>query len=392
MPDAGTPVVKFDSTDQNLAFHDLELFEQVRAAGGIAWTPEQGGLWVVGSYDLCKAVASDHTRFVSGEGIRFPRGGHPKIFALEYDRPQHNVHRAVLTELTGPRAVTGLDPVVRTIARDLAEAVTRPGHGDLGADFAYRLPLDVIFSLVGAPDDIKEEMVQLAESLVAYARPMPDGSNPAVRLNHILDDLIANYTPPPGSWLAALMDLMNGGEHQLNELEVRGALTALLIGGHHSTVRALACLMFHIVSDPAVQGQLRDDPARIAAVAEESMRLNTPLRWFARTATEDITVGSQLVRAGDRVYLLYGSANRDPARFRQPDQLHPEGLKSSEHLAFGWGIHRCVGMPLAQLELRVAVEEIFAASEWISLTGDAEWVSLVDPRHIPCTFTRAGTG
>src|SRR2546430_268496 len=83
---------------------------------------------------------------------------------------------------------------------------------------------NLIFPLVGAPDDLKPEMVLLAESLVAYRRPMPDGSDPAARLNQIFDDLIANYTAPPGSWLATLMTLMNGGEHRLDELEIRSAL------------------------------------------------------------------------------------------------------------------------------------------------------------------------
>jgi cytochrome P450 len=387
-----TPLVKFDSTDQSLPFHDLEIFTQVREAGGIAWTEEQGGLWVVGTHELCKLVAQDHTRFISGKGIRHPRGGHPQIFALEYDGDKHTVHRRILNDLTGPRATKAHEPLVRAHARRLAAAVTDGGSGDLGADFAYKLPLDVIFALVGAPDDIKPEAVRLAESLVAYARPMPDGSDPAARLNEIFDDLIANYTPPPGSWLATLKQLMNGGEHELDELEVRGALTALLLGGHHSTVRALSCLVSHIVRDPQLQRDLRDEPSRIPAIAEESMRLDTPLRWFMRTATEDVVVGGQQIHAGERVYLLYGSANRDPAQFESPEEFHSEGTKNTAHLAFGWGRHRCAGMPLAQLELRVGVEELFAATEWITLSGDIEWLSLVDPYHMPCTFTRPAAG
>ncbi len=89
------PVVNFDSTDQGLLFGDPELFEQVRSAGGIAWSERNGGLWVVASHELCRTVASDHERFRSGDGIRFPRAGNPMIFTLEYDRPRHTDHRRI---------------------------------------------------------------------------------------------------------------------------------------------------------------------------------------------------------------------------------------------------------------------------------------------------------
>jgi cytochrome P450 len=116
---------------------------------------------------------------------------------------------------------------------------------------------------------------------------------------------------------------------------------------------------------------------------EETIRLHTPLRWFARTARENVDLGGVIVRAGDRVMLLYAGANRDPTHFDEPDAFRLDRPKTKDHLAFGWGIHRCVGMPLAQLELRVAVEELLGRTARVILDGDIEWTSSTEPRHIP---------
>lgn len=387
-PDA--PLVNFDSTDHDLLFHDVELFDQVRVAGGIAWSEKQGGLWVVADFALCRQIASDDATCLSGDGVRFPRAGNPMILALEYDRPTHTRHRALLTELVGPRATPALEPMVRDHARALLQGLMTEDPVDLGAGYAYPLPLDVIFSLIGAPDSIKSEMETLSESLFLYRRPMPDGADPGHRLAEILDALIAERSEKPDdSWISMVVAQANNHAGDLDESEVRGALTAVLTGGHHSTARGLACLIAHIVGDADLQRMLRDNPNRISAIAEESLRLNTPLRWFARTAARDVTVAGQHIRQGQRLYLLYAGANLDPANFDDPTRLHYEGRRPNAHLAFGWGIHRCVGMPLAQLELRVAIEELLAATSWITLEDEIDWMSLVDARHIPCRLQSA---
>lgn len=134
---------------------------------------------------------------------------------------------------------------------------------------------------------------------------------------------------------------------------------------------------------PALQERLRAEPDLVAVAVEETVRLHTPLRWFARTAQEDVPVGGTTVRAGERVMLLYAGANRDPASFAEPDAFRLDRPKANGHLAFGWGVHRCVGMPLAQLEIRVAVEELLARSDRVTPDGEITWTSSTEPRRIP---------
>jgi cytochrome P450 len=350
--------VAFDPLDQSLRFADFPHYDRIRAAGGIAWSEAHGGFWAVADHDLVRAIAADDRRFTSGEGVRIPPNGTPPTFALEFDRPRHTVHRRMLTDAVGPRITPTLEAQVRAHTRRLLdEAGERHGDRlDLGQDYAFRLSLDVMFDLIGAPHELKSEVEQLAEALFLYRTPMPDGSDPAVRLQEILDEMVASrLAEPRDDWLGRVVSYRDGPDVRLSETEIHGAIVALLVGGHHSTARATACLLAHVVSDPALQARLRAEPGLVAVAAEETVRLHTPLRWFARTAREDVQVGGTTVRAGERVMLLYAGANRDPARFAEPGSFRLDRPKANGHLAFGWGVHRCVGMPLAQLEIRVAV-------------------------------------
>jgi cytochrome P450 len=379
---AGT--VAFDPLDQSLRFGDYPLYEEIRQAGGISWSAAHGGFWAVADFDLVKAIASDNVRFVSGPGVRIPPNGTPPTFALEYDRPQHTTHRAILTEAVGPRTAPGLEDGVRRAARALLPAGPDPVPFDLGAGYAFQLSLDVVFDLIGAPDGLKEEVELLAESLFLFRRPMPDGSDPAARLTTIMRDLVADrMVRPRPDWLSKIVGYQTAGDHRLSEREVHGAIVALLVGGHHSTARATGCLLAHIAERDDLQRLLRAEPGRLPDAVEEAIRLWTPLRWFARTATEDMQLGAARIRRGDRVLLLYAGANRDPRRYTDPAEFSLDRPRSRDHLAFGWGIHRCVGMPLAQLEIRVAVEEVFARSSWIELAGGITWTSSTEPRNIP---------
>jgi len=387
------PVTHFDTTDQALRFGDVQLYDEIRAAGGIAWTEDNGGLWVVADFKMCKDIASDHERFISGEGVRFPARGGPKVFALEFDRPRHTVHRRILAEAVSARTVRELEPMVRSHARRLLEPARSEGGIDLSERFAFPLPLDVIFSLVGATDDLKEEVETLTEALLLYRKPLTDDEgDPVTRLMNVFERLIQLKLDEPGDdWLSTIVQHLRDPNGELDESEIQGAIFALLFGGHHSTARGIACLIARIVTEPNLQCALRADPTLLGPAIEESLRVSTPLRWFARTAVEDVEIGGQQIGAGEHVYLLYGGANLDPKRYDEPTSFRLDRPRSFDHLAFGWGIHRCAGMPLAQLEMRVAIEEMFALSPWTQLDGEISWTSLVEPRKIPCRFTDAPT-
>lgn len=379
--------VEFDPLDQELRFGDFPRYDAIRTAGGIAWSDAHGGFWAVADYSMARMIAGDGRRFGSAAGVRIPPNRTPPTFALEYDRPRHTVHRRILTDAVGPRTTPTLEGRVRAHARRLLDTTVN-GQIDLGQGYAFHLSLDVMFDLIGAPDDLKPEVEQLAEALFLYRTPMPDGSDPVVRLQEILDEMVASRVAQPrDDWLSRVVSYGNDPELALSETEIHGAIVALLVGGHHSTARATACLLAQIVGDQHLQERLRAEPELIPAAVEEITRLNTPLRWFARTALEDVKVGAVTVRAGQRVMLLYAGANRDPAQFDRPDEFLLDRPKANDHLAFGWGIHRCVGMPLAQLEIRIALEELLARSPRILPDGEITWTSSTEPRQIPVRLT-----
>lgn len=380
------PVVAFDPLDQAWRFEDRPLYQRLREAGGIAWSPEHGGFWAIVDQELGRQVTADHTSFVSGRGVRIPPSPTFPVFALEYDRPRHVVHRKMLTDAVGPRAVPPLEPMVREHARRLLASAAGRAI-DLGEDYGFRLPIDVVFDVIGAPEELKDDVEEIAGALFIYRTPLADGRDAGARMAEIVGEMVAARTAEPrGDWLSMVVAQGHDAENPLDEREVHGAILALLLGGHHSTVRVTSSLMAYLVSHDELQEKLRAHPERIPAAVEEAVRLFIPLGWFARTATEDVRVGEVTVAAGERVMVLYAGTNLDPARYDSPEVFDTGRPRPGAHLGFGWGIHRCVGMPLAQLELRVAVEELLAASPWVRLREPTTWTSSSEPRHIPCTL------
>lgn len=145
------------------------IYDRIRAAGGIAWSTLHGGFWATPDLALVKQVTSAK-RFVSADGVRIPPSGLPPVFALEYDDPAHAIHRKVLAEAVGGRVVPSLEPMIRRRARDLL-AKAKDHVLDLGEDYAFRLPLDVMFEVIGAPDEIKREVEEIAGALFIYRTP-----------------------------------------------------------------------------------------------------------------------------------------------------------------------------------------------------------------------------
>jgi cytochrome P450 len=219
---------------------------------------------------------------------------------------------------------------------------------------------------------------------------LSDGRDAGARMAEIVGEMVAARTAEPrGDWLSMVVARGHDAENPLDEREVHGAILALL-GGHHSTVRVTSSFMAHLVSHDELQEELRAHPERIPAAVEEAVRLFIPLGWFARTATVDVQLGEVTVASGERVMILYAGTNLDPAWYDPPEVFDTGRSRPVAHLGFGRGIHRCVGMPLAQLELRVAVEELLAASPWVRLREPSTWTSSSEPRHIPARSAADG--
>jgi cytochrome P450 len=379
------PEVSFDPLDQQWRFDDLPLYRKIRDAGGIAWSPQQGGFWATTDIALCKLITSN-PRFTSGEGVRIPPSGLIKVFALEYDNPDHDLHRKVLAEAVGARQLAALEPMIRENARRLISMQDRR-EIDLGEGYGFKLPLDVMFTVIGAPEHLKDEVEEIAGAIFIYRTPLSDGRPAGPRLQAMIEQMVADRTANPrDDWLSDIVTRRCPHSQALNDVEVQGAILALLIGGHHTTVRIASSLLAQIAGDDTLQRRLRDDPSLIPDAVNEAVRMFVPLGWFARTAQDDVELGDALVARGERVMVMYAGCNRDPKVFEAPDEFRLGRPTKLSHVGFGWGVHRCAGMQLAQLELKIAVEELFALSSWITLKEPVIRTSSSEARHIRCTL------
>jgi cytochrome P450 len=170
------------------------------------------------------------------------------------------------------------------------------------------------------------------------------------------------------------LDLISGivgqsdGVHTVTADDAVLLVRLLLVAGHNSTTSALGNCVMRIAAEDQLQTRLRSEPELIPVAVDELLRLETPVQAVPRWATEDATVAGRPVCAADKLMLLLASANRDPEQFPEPDECKLD-RRSNRHLAFGYGIHRCIGADLARLELRVACEELLARTNWVSLAG-----------------------
>ncbi len=298
-----------------------------------------------------------------------PLGSDGKPFKgpfLSLDPPHHDTLRQQTMHQFVPR-ILGLRPRIETMVRRLLDEHRGDRRGQLNivTSLAYPLPVTVICELLGVPRE--EEPV-----FHSFARRLTRGLDPVETLS---EQEIADLEVTRRDWRAYLMpmigqrhahpgpDLISGllteGDPatRMNTLELGVTLGLLLIAGHETTVNLVANGALALLRNPEVLARMRADPGLAPAVAEEVLRYDPPVQMTRRHATAEIQVAGQTIRSGDHVVMLLAAGNRDPVRFPEPDRFWPE-RSDNTHLAFGSGVHYCLGAALARMEAQAALTAI----------------------------------
>jgi len=357
----------------------------------IAWDERHGGFWSVTGYQECRAAAGARDGFASAPHVHIPPSGLAKrglrIYALESDGDEHKEQRAVLLDTLGPTASARFEEHIRMLARRLLGALDWAAGPDLAAGYAFRLPLEVICDIVAVPAELRPELSDLTNTLGFRSATEAEAAAAAERVIAIAGATIAaRRATPAGDWLDTL--IAASPDDDSPDADPVRAVVALITGGHHSTSRGIGSLIARLLTDPALRALVADDPSRLPAAADEVLRLHTPLPSFSRRATEDARIGDVAIGAGEQVLLDYATANRDPGVYPEPERFELD--RRPQHLAFGWGRHRCVGMHLARAELRIAAEELLAYAPDVELTEPVRWRGSAEPESL--IVARKGTG
>jgi cytochrome P450 len=347
---------------------------EVRQKCPVAGTDLRGGVWTVLGYKALVEIASDPKTFSNGLAPRFGR----KLPPLELDPPEHTVFRRLLRPFWLPSGIAAMEPSVRASAVSLMQPLIDSGGGDLARGLAYPLPVMALCALLRISKENWDNIKLWAETSLGAESRDPAERAVAVEAHErlvdhareMVEDRQAHPQDPEEDIASALLAARIDGEALDPEL-IAGVLRLLISAGHNSTTNGMGNVLLYLAEHPEAQAELRRRPEIIPAAIEELLRWQSPVQELARWATRDVELCGRQIKAGDRLGMLWGAGNRDETVFPDPDACIFERTPN-RHLAFGSGIHQCLGAPMARMELRVVVEELLSRTESFEVAGPVE--------------------
>jgi cytochrome P450 len=352
--------------------------------------PQITSLFTVTSYELAQQVLTDHQRFSSAATAMTvgPVIGHS---ILEMDPPEHQRHRALVARAFRTRVLDQWsDAIIGATVRELIDDFAQDGHADLIPQLTFPFPVRVIARILGLPEADWPRFLRLSTQLIAVMRNY-DGAVAASReLRGYFGEIIADRRRHPRDDLVSQLIAAEVDGRRLSDDEIYPFLLLLLPAGAETTYRSSSNLLFGLLSDPGQLEMVRADRGLVPQAIEEALRWETPVLTVARLATEDVELGGVPIPAGSFVAVSLGSANRDPERYADPDSFDVV-RENGQATSFGHGVHKCLGMHLARLEMGVLLNAVLDRLPGLRLDPDAEDVHIHglifrSPPNLPVRF------
>jgi cytochrome P450 len=353
--------VSLDHTARSFVVDPYPVFRELRDRCPVAHSDAFDGFWVYSRYDDVVAASLDPRRYSVAGGVAYPDlAGLPPAIPLEVDPPAHRGYRDILQPHFTRAALARYEDDIRATVRSLIDGFRDRGEADLAAELAAPLPSLVIAQLFGLPEADCALFPRWAEAITGGEGSEEEARTAGQEMTSYLSRLLEARAAEPRDDLATIVAGANLPDRPLTAEERVAMSQLLVIAGHRTTISSIASMLTLVGSIPGVQEHLLRDPTRIAGAVEECLRFEPPVLGFFRTVTEELEIDGLRVEKAERVLLSYVSANRDEERFVDADEFDPD-RHPNPHVAFGAGIHRCVGAPLAQLEMRIVLEEVLDA-------------------------------
>jgi hypothetical protein len=367
-------VVRFNP--YSYEFHDdpFPVYRQLRDDAP-AYHDDELGFWALSRYDDVVGALHDPGTYCSRFGITLEEGN-PVPMMLTTDPPAHTALRRLVSRAFTPRRVADLEPAIRELSRTYLDGLSGRSAADLVVDYAAPLPMDVISRLLGVPDGDREHLREWSDALLHRDEGdmdvTPAGIDAAYQLYKYFAAFVTGRRADPGAddLAAALVAAESEGE-QLTDDQVVGFLFLLIIAGNETTTKLLGNCLLALQRFPRERAKVLADPSRIPDAVEEILRYEGSTQVMARTLTRDVDKHGARMAAGDKVLLLLGSANRDERVWDRPAEFDIDRTWPAHHVAFGHGIHVCLGAALARLEMRVSLEEFLARFPAYEIDEDA---------------------
>lgn len=351
-------------------------YAALRGTCPVAHSDAWGGFWALMKHADVAAAAADSATFITSKQNVVPAvaftGRRPP---LHLDPPEHTPYRRALSPLLTERRVARYEPVIREICAGLLDAMAAKGGGDICEEFSARMPIRVFAHWMNLPQAQIDSLAEVGRryNIAVQSNDMAATKETSLLLYEMARTLVADRKAAPldpaEDATSALLATRVDGEPLPDEMIV-GTIRQVLVVGIIAPTVMIGSIAVHLSRDQALQARLRAEPELIPAATDEFLRLYTPYRGFARTATRDVTLHGRTIPMGEPIALVYASANRDEDVFEDGSSFRLDRPNMKESLHFGRGTHMCVGAALARLELVVALEEMLARLPVFELAGE----------------------
>ena len=427
MPTADTSAPRIDKAIANTivdptAFADWDrshnAFKSLRASAPLAVAEPDGfdPFWVVTKFDDIQAIERQNDLFHNGDHfttlsskeqkakILELTGGSPHIVRslVQMDNPDHMAHRMITQGWFMPQKLANLEERIREIAKEFADKMFESGREcDFATDIAFLYPLRVVMEVIGVPQADEPRMLKLTQELFGAADPdlnrtgeVQEGLTAEIAQEVVLDffnyfdALNKDRRDNPRDDLATIIATAEVNGKPIGHFEAMCYYIIAATAGHDTTSASSAGSMWALAERPDQFAALKNDPSLINNMIEESIRWETPVKHFMRTATADTELRGQKVSKDDWIYLAYSSGNRDEEKFDRPYEFDIS-RKKNKHVAFGYGAHVCLGQHLARMEMRLLWEELLPRLKSVELAGTPTRMQanfVCGPKSVPIRF------
>lgn len=327
---------------------------------------EELGFWALSRHSDVLAGFKDSARLSNSFGVSldasaYHEGADSTMSFLAMDPPRHTRMRALVSHGFTPRRIAELEDRIRELARRYIDRFRAGGNCDFIADFAGRLPMDVVSEMLGVPEQDRDDLRSWADAVV-HREPgvtdvPPEGLRAAAKMLQYFGELVTEREKHPSDDLTGALLRAEIDGDRLSAREVLGFLFLMIVAGNETTTKLLGNAVFWLSQNPSERARLNADPSLIRQWVEETLRYDSSTQALVRRVGHDFELHGQKVCEGDRLVLLVGSANRDDRVFDDPDRFDLD-RNTTAMLSFGQGTHFCLGAALARLEARVALEEV----------------------------------
>jgi hypothetical protein len=389
----------YDVFDEDYAREPYPVWNDLRQRCPVAHTTRWGGSWMPTRYEDLFEIARDVTRFSSRDVGVAPRPADAAQAQLDYlgvrlapiasDPPEHTWTRKLLLPFFSVTAIARYEPETRDLCRSLIDGFIANGRVDAAEGYAQQIPPRIIASMLGIPKEMSDTFVGWVRGILELAVKDPElrVQSRAAIFGYFRECIDARRDNPGEDLISYLLHVDVDGQ-PVPEPLVLGMCVLLLIAGIDTTWSSIGSALWHLAQHPDDRRRLVAEPDLMPNAVEELLRAYSPVT-MARIVAEDCEYAGRALKAGDRVLMSFPAANRDPERFDRPDEVLLDREKNP-HIAFGVGIHRCVGSNLARMEMRVALEEWLARIPEFRLE-DAHAVTWAGgqvrgPRALPVVF------